>query len=165
MIKYFNIKITLLIVLSLITFESISQVEKSHHNHNHSAGEIGASLSYYYLVKAEEFNPGVHVHYVYYFPHSRFGIGAGYEGIFDEHHTHHTFGIVGTVNPIANLIVGVSPGITFEENLSGERFFSLHFEATYGFNIGRVHIGPSVGYAISEEDQHISAGFHIGFDL
>jgi len=40
---------------------------------------------------------------------------------------------------------------------------SLHVETGYEFNVGKVHLGPLVEYALSSGDQHIMVGLHIGY--
>jgi len=156
------------IVFILVAFFSVTnligQETEEHDHHHHSNSEIGISGSVYYFVVAEEYNPGIHLHYVYYFTHSKFGLGAGYERLFDEH-GHNTFGVIGTYSPVKRLILAVSPGFTFEDEEPSNLFPAMHVEATYGFDLGIFHLGPSLGYAVTTEDQHISVGIHLGIGL
>ncbi len=92
---------------------------------------------------------------------SKFGLGLGYERIFDEH-KHNTAGIVGTYRPINRLSFNVSPGLTFEDGEPGGRF-ALHLESSYEYEIGNFHIGPAAEVAYDPEDYHFSLGLHVGY--
>ncbi len=91
-----------------------------------------------------------------------FGIGLGYERIFDEH-KHNTFGVVASYRPIDPLSLNLSPGVTYEGSESDHLDFALHVEATYEFEISNVHIGPVFEFAYDPEDYHLSLGLHIGY--
>lgn len=134
----------------------------NHESHEHASREIGISNSAYYFVNSQEFHYGIHLHYIYYFTDSKFGIGGGYERIFDEE-GHNTFGVIGTYNPIKRLEISISPGLTFEDENPSIWMPAFHIELTYNFHMGKFHINPVFGYAITREDQHLSAGIHLGF--
>lgn len=155
---------SLVFVIFIFVMNLVGQETMDHDQHEHSTSEIGISSSGYYFIKSQEFSFGCHLHYVYYFPHSKFGVGAGYERIFDEH-GHNTFGVIGTYSPIDSFIIAASPGLAFEDGSTSDINFAMHIEATYGFELGKIHIGPAFGYAITKEDQHLSVGLHIGFGL
>lgn len=88
---------SVLFLFSLLPISLLSQDEHDHsgHNHGHSnhRNELEVATSPVYFVKEEEFSFGLHLHYVRQIKDTKFGIGAGYERIFDEH-LHNTFGIV-----------------------------------------------------------------------
>jgi hypothetical protein len=100
-----------------------------------------------------------HVHNI---PKSKFGIGAGYERIFDTH-GHNTVGLVGSFRPLENWDVIAAPGLTWEDVNSKVFNPSLHLETAYEFEFKNFHIGPAFEFAIEPEDYHISFGLHIGY--
>ncbi|MBA4410940.1 MAG: hypothetical protein Q8S54_10245 [Bacteroidota bacterium] len=130
-------------------------------HHDHHRNEIGLSYSPVYLLKEKGFASGMHLHFVRNLHNSKFGLGLGYERIFDKH-KHSTFGLEVMYRPIEKLSFSVSPGLTFEDNISGVNP-ALHFETTYDFEIGDFHIGPAFEFAIDPEDIHLSLGVHLGF--
>lgn len=156
---------TALFTLLLSTFFTCFGIAQSSEDkeHDHHGPEIGLSNSLVYLINDKEFTYGLHVHFIHSIQHSRFGIGLGYEKIFDEH-GHDTFVIDFSYRPIHALSLNVSPGIAFEDNFS-ERAFAIHFETSYEYEINRFHIGPALEFAVLPGDMHLSLGVHIGFEL
>ncbi|NNC95426.1 MAG: hypothetical protein HKN92_07675 [Chitinophagales bacterium] len=88
--------------------------DHSNHMHDHK-NEIGIANAPVYFVKEKEIAYGLHFHYVRTIRESRFGIGLGYERIFDEH-KHNTITLVSSYRPLDRFAVQLSPGITFEDN-------------------------------------------------
>ncbi len=131
-------------------------------HHDHHRNEIGIANSPVYFVKEKELSYGLHIHFIHTLRESKWGIGAGYERIFDAH-GHHTIGIIGSYRPIDPLSFILSPGITFEDANPGETAFALHAETAYEFEAGHFHLGPVLEFAYDPEDFHISLGIHIGF--
>jgi hypothetical protein len=141
--------------------------EEHDHEHEHPSGhhhkhEIAIANAAVYFLKEKIFSYGLHAHYVYNFPNSKFGLGVAYERIFDEH-KHNTFGIVGSYRPIEPLSFLISPGFTFEGEESSHLNFAFHFETSYEFQIKNFHIGPIFEIAVDPEDTHLSLGLHIGY--
>ena len=133
--------------------------------HEHKQlSEIGLSLAPSWFLSEGGISTAVHFHYVYNFPHTKYGIGLGYERIFDEH-KHNFIGVEFNYRIIHPLTVSLSPGVAFEGEHSGETDFALHFETVYEFELGRLHIGPMVEIAYHPEDWHLSLGIHLGFGL
>ncbi|MHB8132270.1 MAG: hypothetical protein ACYDEX_25230 [Mobilitalea sp.] len=93
---------------------------------------------------------------------TRFGIGIGYERIFDEH-KHNTIGVILSYAPIDHLALSLSPGIIFNENNLSDLNFGFHLETLYEFEIGMFHMGPVAEFAYAVEDYHVSLGLHLGF--
>lgn len=135
--------------------------EPEHEEHEHHRNEIGLGNSAVYFLKEKALAYGLHLHYIYNIPKSRFGLGLGYERIFDEHQ-HNTIGLEGTYRPVENLSLSLSPGVAFEENSLSNSMFALHFESAYEFELKYMHLGPVVEVAYDKEDVHISIGLHIG---
>lgn len=157
----------LLLKLKLIFFffliflgKNLFAQDHSDDHHDHHKNEIGIANSPVYFVREKEFAYGLHIHYVHNIGESKFGLGLGFERIFDQH-KHNTIGIIGSYRPIAPLSFNASPGITFEDN--GGINFALHLETAYEWEISNFHIGPALEFAYDPEDIHISAGLHIGF--
>ena len=134
---------------------------KSEH-HSHSQNEIGIANAPVYFVKENVFSYGLHLHYIRNIKNTKFGLGAGFERIFDEH-GHNTFGLVASYRPVEKLSLILSPGITVEDAHPDELKFALHFETAYEFIFNSIHIGPVLEFAYDPEDFHISLGLHIGF--
>lgn len=154
-------KTTIIISILAILISTNIFAQHPEHTHHHHKNEFGVANSLVYFTKAEEFAYGLHFHYIRKISESKFGIGLGYERIFDEH-GHNTFGIVGDYSPIERLHFSVAPGITFEDG-SSEVNFAFHIETSYGFEINDFHIGPLLEFAYDPEDIHISIGLHIGY--
>lgn len=154
----------LTIILLLLSFTTVNaQHEHENHegeHHNHHKNEIGVANSPVYFVKEKELSYSLHLHYVYNISETKFGLGLGYERIFDEH-KHSTIGIVGSYRPFEGLSFNLSPGITFEAD--SELNFALHVETAYEWELGNFHVGPVFEIAYDPEDYHISLGLHIGY--
>ena len=146
---------------ALVTFGQSKSVDQSKDNHEHHKNEIGIANSPVYFVKENTFAYGLYFHYVINITNTRFGVGFGYERVFDEH-KHNTIGLVGTYRPVEKLSFNVSPGLTFEDE-SVSANFALHLETMYEFEIKNFHIGPALEFASDPEDYHISLGLHIGY--
>lgn len=158
------LKSLFLIILASLSTNLYSQ-DKQEHNHEHEhLTELGMANSLVYFVNEEEFAYGIHFHAVRSIPHTKFGIGLGYERIFDEH-KHNTIGVVGAYNPNNNLHLAVSPGIAFEGTEISNPRFALHLESVYDFQLGNIHLGPLLEFAYDGEGYHISLGIHLGLGL
>jgi hypothetical protein len=129
--------------------------------HEHT-NEIGLSNAPVYFVKEKTFTYGLHLHYVHSIPNSKFGLGLGYEHIFDKH-KHTTYGIVAAYQPREAWTINLSPGITVEENNYSVLKFSTHLETSYEWEYKNFHYGPAFEIAYDPEDIHLSLGLHIGF--
>lgn len=154
------------LIFSVSSFELYSQDHdhnhKHKHNHEHHENEIGVANAPVYFINEEEISYGLHIHYVRNLSDSKFGIGLGYERIFDEH-GHNTFGVVGSYRPITEFVINLSPGVTYEDEDPSELNFALHLEFNYEFLFGDFHIGPVSEFAYDPEDYHISLGLHLGY--
>jgi hypothetical protein len=157
-------KILFVMSMSLLAMHLTAQEHDHHeamdHEHHH-AHEIGVSVSPVYFTKAEELSLSTHFHYTYNFPQTRFGLGVGYERIFDEH-KHNFIGAEFSYRLVHPLSISLSPGIAFEGEHPDEKQFALHVESVYEFELGAFHLGPSLEMAYHPEDFHISLGLHIG---
>ena len=123
--------------------------------------EIGIAISPAYFINEGVSTFAMHIHYTRSIPNSKFGVGASFERIV-LNPKHSTFGLNVSYNPINHLKFVLSPGVTFEDGDS-TALFALHFEATYGFEFGNMHLGPAFELASDPNDFHISLGVHIGF--
>ena len=155
--------------LILLAFIIVTYAQESHsinnehnHEHEHPKNELGISLSPVYFIKGKELNAATHLHYVYSFTDTKFGVGLGYERIFDEH-KHNFVGLELNYRPIHNLTLNLSPGVAFEGDHFDEKEFAMHFESVYEFEFESFHIGPLFELAYHPEDFHISLGIHVGW--
>ncbi len=152
-------KLKLHLIFIAILFSQALYAQKGEHPKN----DIGLANSAVYFLNEKAFAYGLHVHYVRAIPKSKFGLGLAYERIFDNH-KHNTFGFVMAYKPVHELNLSISPGLSFED-AHPEAAFALHLEATYGFEIGSIHLGPLVEFAYDPEDYHLSVGLHLGYDF
>jgi len=155
-----RISILLTCLTALFSLNTFAQTTEHDHNHEHHVYEIGIANAPVYFLKENVFAYGLHVHLIRKIAHTKFGIGVGYEKIFDEH-KHNTLGVLVSYNPVASLILNASPGITFEGG-EDEINFALHLESSYEFEFDNFHLGPVVEFAYDPEDIHISLGLHVG---
>ena len=146
----------IIFLASVQTLTAQGPVDPDYHKN-----EIGIAISPVYVLKEKEFAYGLHAHYIRGLKETKFGIGVGYERIFDDHN-HNTIGVILSYAPLEHLNMSLSPGITFNDNVS-ELNFGVHLETLYEFEIGFFHIGPVAEYAYSVEDYHVSLGIHFGF--
>lgn len=159
-------KVILLIAFFFGISNLFAQVEvhtedHSHHNHHGHLNEIAVANSLVYFLGEKQSAYGLHFHYVRNFKTSNFGVGLGYERIFDEH-KHNTIGVLLNYRFFEKLNFSVSPGMAFEDHEPDFKF-AIHFETSYEFIFHDFHIGPSLDFAHDPEDNHISVGIHIGY--
>lgn len=103
-------------IFSLNIFAQTTEHSAEHlDNHEHHKNEIGVANSPVYFLKENVFAYGLHIHYVRNITKSKFGLGLGFERIFDEH-KHNTIGLVATYRPIEKLSFNISPGLTIEDD-------------------------------------------------
>lgn len=133
-----------------------------HSHHEHHQNEMAIANAPVYFLNEKAFAYGLHIHYVRSLKDSNFGLGFGYERIFDAH-GHNTIGIVGSYRPTDEWGINLSPGITFADHDHSDMSFALHIETSYEFEVHNFHIGPVLELAYDPEDYHISLGLHIGY--
>lgn len=158
-----KIKYTILF-LFLLPFVINAQevdVEEEDSHHEHHRNEIGIGNAPVYFVKEKVLSYGLHLHYMYNLPHTKFGLGVGYEKIFDEH-KHNTVALIFNYRPVDKLNFSISPGLASENNEFDKSILAIHFETSYEFEIHDFHVGPVFEFAASKEDLHISLGLHFG---
>jgi hypothetical protein len=144
-------------ILILANFSLFAQ------EHNHPEIEIGLSNGLVYNFSEKEPALGIHLHLIKSLGQSdHFGMGLGYEFIFDDH-KHNTVSIIFLYRPIEHLSFNMAPGISFILSEKSSVAPTLHIEGLYEFEFGHFHIGPLVGFAISTEDIHASVGLHLAF--
>jgi len=158
-------KFVLLLVAGLLSSGQLlhaQSTKEAEHHHDHHKNEIGIANSPVYFINEKELAYGLHLHYVRAIRDTKFGVGLGYERIFDEH-KHNTIGVVGAYSPVEQVTLNLSPGVSFEDAAGSAVHFACHLEATYNIEIKNVHLGPVIEFAYDEEDYHISLGLHVGF--
>lgn len=155
-------KFSLILLLAISPVRLVAQEQDSHAHHHHT--ELGIANSMVLVGHEQEWAYGLHLHLIRSIGHSRFGAGLGYERIFDEH-GHNTIGIVGSYSPINHLHLNLSPGLAFEDGEFSEAKPALHIESSYGFPVGKIHIGPLWEFAFDSKHYHMSIGLHIGLGL
>lgn len=135
--------------------------EPGKHNHHHDyRHELGVVNSLAWFPGEDERAYALHLHYIYRPGTGRFGIGAGYERIFDEH-GHNWFGFAGTYRPFGHFSINLAPGLAFVDEHPGEFRFATHMELLYEFPVGPLHIGPVLSAGFDTRDYHLGAGIHI----
>jgi hypothetical protein len=153
----------LILLMAGVSAAPASAEEHIEHHHGYGSGslEIGLSNSLVYELGEKHFAYGLHVHGIYTFAESPFALGLGYELILGEH-LHQTVGPMFCYRPTDPFNLCLAPGVTFEEDEIG---FAVHLEATYEFTLGALHLGPTLGFAYSLEETHLSLGLHTGFEF
>jgi len=152
-------------LLALMICASLGRLVAQEHGHEHDEEEhrnhIGLATGPVYIINEDAFAPGVHLHYtyLYHLGSAQFGTGLGFEAVFDEH-THYSTSLNLSYLPIHNLTFTVAPGIQFGPNSTE---FTTHFEVSYEFILGAIHLGPVLEYAYAKDDAHAMIGVHIGF--
>ena len=90
------------LILFAFTQTLAAQSPDSHVNSDNHKNEIGIANSPIYIIKEKEFAYGLHAHYIRGLKETKFGIGVGYERIFDEH-KHNSIGVILSYAPIEHL--------------------------------------------------------------
>jgi hypothetical protein len=91
---------------------------------------------------------------------SAFAVVTGLEMILDEHR-HTTLGLGLEYSVWRGLGVCASLGLSY---LPGEGFEpGVHFEAAYGFDIGKISLGPMIEYGIGIDEMHLLFGLQAAF--
>lgn len=160
------------LLFSLLLFYSVSALAQNPHNHgDHMHGDahkyhIGVGAATAYIKGEAGLLPAVHFHFIRQVGHNnRWGLGLGYEVIFDNH-LHNGLNLLVNYHPLNQLSVNTGPGIILSEH-KGHREVtpSFHTEVVYEFNLKRIHIGPMGGFGFDKEDTHFSLGVHVGFGI
>ncbi|MFC2130999.1 hypothetical protein ACFLSQ_06155 [Bacteroidota bacterium] len=76
---------------------------------------------------------------------------------------HQTVDFFLSYHPFEIISFNVGPGISFPNQENSEYELSCHIEIESGFNLWKIHLGPSIGYGFSEHDSHMSIGMQIGY--
>ena len=79
----------------IVLFTSSTFAQNIEHDdcHSHHHNEIGITNAVVYSLSKKSAYSGLHFHYIRSISESNFGVGLGYERVFDEH-KHNTFGLV-----------------------------------------------------------------------
>jgi hypothetical protein len=149
----------ILVFFAFVFIFNTLQAQDEHHEHNNEIGIANAIVRY---KKEKATNYGLHLHYIKAIKQTKFGLGLGYERIFDEH-KHQSITLVTQYRPIDRLSLIVAPGILFEKDEKGS--FSTHFEVSYEWELRYFHLGPVLEFAYETEDVHYSVGLHVGYDF
>lgn len=143
-----------------------SNAQHNHEDHEHNdehMNHLGIGTAATYLTSEEVFAPGFHLHYIRQFGHeNRWGLGAGFETIADEH-AHNALNLLVNYRPVPFLSLNAGPGVVFAKH-EGETEIhpAFHTEAVFEFDIFGVHAGPMIGFGIDPEETHFAVGIHVG---
>lgn len=117
------------------------------HGHDHRPNEIGVANSGVLFIGENAYSYGLHLHYIRTVRKSAFGVGLGFERIFDVH-KHNTIGVVASYRVWNGLSLLLSPGITFEDEDVNAILPALHVEVAYELELAQLHIGPCGGVGL-----------------
>ena len=150
-----------LFIVFLTPLQFIYSQHNSHEDETHSHKfEFGGALGPVFSVHEEAFTGSLHTHVIRNLGHeNRFGVGLGFETLFDEH-KHINISIPVNYNTGVGLVFTVSPGILWKNESVWERGPSIHMEALYEFMFEHFHIGPMFEIAMAKSDIHIMLGIH-----
>jgi len=156
-----NFLFTLFFATFALTAYSQHNYQDEHHEHEHPKNEIGFSNNIVFNTHENEFAYGVHLHFVRTIGKSdKFGLGLGYERIFDDH-KHNSTNLLFMYRPIDHLSINIAPGIVWLDSEANSIKPSLHLETIYEWELGHFHLGPLLGIAFNTEDFHVSIGLHL----
>lgn len=164
--SFMMFKLSSAFTLIFVMIFSNSVFGQSSHHHADSRYEFGISVGLAHLVHENENSLSAHIHFLRKLDSEntweRISLGLGFESIFAEHKHYSFLGTI-SINPIWDLIFDISPGILItEHDGSSERQFVTHFELTYEFEYKSFGIGPVLGFGVSENDNHLMVGLHLG---
>lgn len=149
-----------LTVFLFFTIISLGQIHKHGNDHLDMKYELGFAPNMVYSLNEKAFGPGFHIHGLKIL-NENFGAGIGYEGIFFDNY-HQAVTIFGEYIFHDFISLDIGPGLIFP-NKENENFILVaHIEASAAFDIGKIHIGPMLGFAFGS-DKHLSAGIHLGY--
>lgn len=152
-------RLPFIVALFLITICAKAQHED--HDHEHPRNEIGLSNNAVYNVSEKEVAYSIHVHFVRTFEkNDHFGLGIGYERIFDDH-KHNALSAILMYRPIEHFSINIAPGIIWLDSHKNSLKPAMHIEGLYEFELGHFHIGPLVGVGFNTEDLHAAFGLHL----
>lgn len=151
--------------LSLMYTSGMAQLHdhNNDHKHHHLESElgIGAAPTIVFSPGERIANPGFHFHIIKLF-NEKIGGGLGYEAVFEEN-MHHTITAFGKYFITDFLSINAGPGISKPTAEHNEYSLIGHIELATAFDVWKIHLGPMIGYGISAEHSHFSAGLHIGW--
>lgn len=155
-----NLKsLTFLIATVFISFYASAQHDD--HEHEHAQNEIGVSNNIVYNTHEKEVAYSIHLHFIRTLKkNEKFGLGIGYERIFDDH-KHNALSIILLYRPIEHFSLNFAPGVSWLATENNSAKPSLHLEGLYEWELGSFHLGPLLGIAFNTEDFHASIGLHI----
>jgi len=137
---------------------------KTHvHKHNN---EICTAVGIVVIPEENETALGFHLHYIKGVGQkNRLGIGIGLGTILEEH-KHYTISLATHYRIYKGFIIGYAPGLLILKHDSNKDFnFAQHIEFNYEFELGNIHLGPTVEMDLANSIMHYMAGIHLGLDF
>lgn len=146
----------------VLTFSVYAQHNHIHEHSNEHKNHVGIGVTTSHLLGEKTWAPGFHLHYIHQIGKThRWGMGAGYEVILDEH-SHNGLNLLVNYRPMDVLSINAGPGIAFAKHAGViETMPAFHAEAVLEFSFQGLHWGPMIGFGADSEDSHISAGLHL----
>lgn len=123
--------------------------------------EFGGGYDLVRINGEQTWTTGAHAHYAYMMGGGRYGVGAGFEMIFDEH-KHKTIGAVIAYRPLYPMTVLLLTGATWDNIPFSEVRLAVQGEILYEWAWRNLHFGPSLRYSYDPDDTRYSLGVHIG---
>jgi hypothetical protein len=159
----YKIYLLLFIAFGFVSYAFADEPRKHDHRHDTHPFHLGFGTAITHIFNEPGIAPGFHLHLIRQFGNElRWGIGLGYEAIADEH-LHNGLNLILNLQPVNRFSVNIAPGITLgRHDGKTEILPSGHLEAIYEFDIGKIHLGPMIGYGLDRNDSHVSFGLHIG---
>jgi len=163
-IRFFCLFVSLFIsVVSAAQEHDHEHDDDDHHVHDLNPYEVGVSNGVVYNATEKEFAYVAHAHFIKLVGKNHlFGLGVGYERIFDEHQ-HNALNVIFHYRPGDHWAVNLAPGIVWLSSEKKSAKPALHIEGLYEFETGRFHLGPIFGISFNPEDFHVSLGLHLAF--
>ncbi|WP_103070173.1 hypothetical protein [Aquimarina sediminis] len=166
-----KIKNTLFVLICLIApmlaFGQEKDHSKKHEHENPEMKEPGLEIIVSGLIvyspKHKIADPANEVHLTYWTSHE-WAFGIGYSMIFEEEGRigHELTGII-SHRPWEFLTVNVGPSFSLP-NSHKDTEISAYLETEFAFDVGKIHMGPTIGSLIGEE-YRLFGGWHISYEF
>ena len=123
--------------------------------------EIAMSTGPFYSIGEGSVLYGLMIQYIRKIRNSRFGLGLGYEKLWDRN-KHSTVGLVGVCRPVENLAISALVGVTYLSQPESNSTFGVHTEIAYRVQWKYLLVGPFSELGYSNKSAHVSIGIKAG---
>lgn len=157
----FNKHLCSTIVFFFLSFSAFSQEE--HEEQKEPGWEVITSGIFIYTPKSGDVDVATEIHLTYWTTH-KWAFGAGYSMVFEKEGEigHELAGLV-SYRPSKFLTVNVGPSFSMP-NSHKDTEVSAYTEGEFAFDVGSIHMGPTVGALVGEEIRFFG-GWHFSYEF